>query len=156
MRRGLVALVVAFGLMAPAAGAQEAEALRLINQARAAKGCPELVVNPKLQAAAEGHAKAMSKQNFFGHKSKNGASVGRRVTAQGYNWRKVAENIAMGWPTPERTVQDWLSSAGHRKNILDCSLRETGLAVVYDPNDAPLPGYGHAMKYYWVQTFGRR
>ena len=156
MLRFVVAAVVALGLMAPAAMAQEAEVLSLVNQARAAKGCPALVVNPKLQAAAAGHAKAMSKQNFFGHKGKNGSTPGRRATAQGYNWSKVAENIAMGWPTPERTVQDWMASSGHRQNILDCSLRETGIAVVYDPNDAPLPGNSYAMKYYWVQTFGRR
>lgn len=147
---------LAFGVGLAPALAQEAEVLALVNKERAAKGCPALVMNPKLQAAAQGHAAAMSKQNFFGHQSKNGASVGRRVSAQGYKWRSVGENISMGWPTAQKAVSQWMASSGHRKNILDCRFKETGIAMVYDPNDAPLPGYSYGMKYYWVQTFARR
>lgn len=52
-------------------------------------------------------------------------------------------------------VASWLGSAGHQKNILNCAFVETGLAVVHDPNDAPLQGYSHPLHFYWVQTFGR-
>ena len=50
-------------------------------------------------------------------------------------------------------MKDWLASAGHRKNILDCALSETGIAVVYQPDDKPLKGQKYAMKYYWVEVF---
>ena len=151
---GGFALSAACALAMPAA-AQEADILHLVNSARAAKGCKPLVLNNALTAAARGHANAMSKQNFFGHQSPNGASVGKRVTKAGYNWSQVAENISGGWTTPEKVVSEWMASSGHRKNILTCRFKDAGVAMVYDPNDKTLPGQPRPLKYYWVMTFGR-
>ena len=137
------------------AAAQEADVLHLVNSARAAKGCKPLVLNSALTAAARGHANAMSKQNFFGHKGPDGASVGRRVSKAGYNWSSVSENISAGWTTPEKVVSEWMASSGHRKNILTCKFRDAGVAMVYDPNDKPIPGQPRALKYYWVMNFAR-
>ena len=153
---GAIALALTCALAMPAA-AQEAEVLHLVNAARAAKGCGPLKMNKSLAAAALGHAKSMSERNFFGHTSPNGASVGKRVSKAGYNWSKVAENISGGWTTPEKVVSEWMASSGHRKNILTCKYRETGIAMVYQPDDAPIPGQlPYPMKYYWVQTFGKK
>ena len=66
----------------------------------------------------------------------------------------MAENIAAGNESPEKTVAQWINSAGHRKNMLNCTYRQTGIARVYDPADQPLPGQNHPMNYYWVQVFG--
>lgn len=151
---GAIALILACALAIPAA-AQEAEVLQLVNAARKAGGCKPLVMNQALTAAALGHAKDMSKRNFFGHKSPNGASVGKRVSKAGYNWSKVAENISGGWTTPEKVVSEWMASSGHRKNILTCGFKDTGVAMVYDADDKPIPGQPRALKYYWVMTFGR-
>ena len=124
-----------------------------MNKARAGAGCAALPVNAKLEAAARGHAKAMATQNFFGHASKNGAKFSSRIKAQGYRYSRVAENIAAGQSSAAAVMKDWLASAGHRKNILDCALRETGIALAYQPDDAPLKGQTYAMKYYWVEVF---
>jgi uncharacterized protein YkwD len=68
----------------------------------------------------------------------------------GYNYRLAAENIAAGAKTPAEAVALWMDSSGHRANILNCALHETGVGYVADPND-PL-NYGT----YWVQDFGTR
>ncbi len=132
------------------------DALALVNQARAAAGCGALVVNPQLQAAAEGHATAMAQQNFFGHTGADGSKMQGRIAAQGYKGRKLAENIAAGQPTAQDVVAGWLNSAGHKRNMLDCDFTETGLALVDQPDDKPLAGNAAAYRYYWVQVFGRR
>ena len=151
---GAVALVISLALAGPVV-AQEADVLHLVNAARASKGCQPLKMHSALTAAARGHAKAMSSQNFFGHQSQNGASVGKRASKAGYNWSKVAENSSAGWTTPEKVVSEWMASSGHRKNILTCGFRDAGVAMVYDANDKPIPGQPRALKYYWVMTFGR-
>ena len=137
------------------AGAAEDQVLAAVNKARAGAGCSALTVNAKLVAAAQGHAQAMAEQNFFSHASKNGAKFSSRIKAQGYRFSKVAENIGAGQSSAAGILKDWLGSAGHRKNILDCALTETGIAVVYQPEDKPLKGQKYAMKYYWVEVFAR-
>lgn len=134
----------------------DGDALALVNKARAGAGCAALVVNPQLQAAAKGHAKAMAEQNFFSHTGADGSKMQGRIAAQGYNGRKLAENIAAGQPNAKSVVSGWLKSAGHKRNMLDCDFTETGLALVDQPNDKPLAGKAAAYRYYWVQVFGRR
>lgn len=137
------------------AGQAEDQVLAGVNKARAGAGCAALTVNAKLETAARGHAKAMAEKNFFGHASKNGGKFSSRIKAQGYRYSKVAENIGAGQSSAAGILESWLGSAGHRKNILDCALTETGIAVVYQPDDKPLKGQSYAMKYYWVQVFAR-
>jgi uncharacterized protein YkwD len=132
----------------------QGDALALVNKARA--GCAALVVNPQLQAAAERHATAMAQQNFFSHTGADGSKMQGRIQAQGYNGRKLAENIAAGQPTAQDVVAGWLKSAGHKRNMLDCDFTETGLALVDQPDDKPLAGNAAAYRYYWVQVFARR
>lgn len=141
------------GAPAHSAGAPEAEALSLINAERARAGCPALKPEPRLMAAATGHAKAMAWLNFFGHVSPDGAKFTNRIKAQGYRVSRAAENIAAGQASASEVVAGWMASAGHRKNILNCKLRETGIAVAYQRDDAPLPGQSYAFRYYWVQVF---
>jgi uncharacterized protein YkwD len=159
MRAFLIALLFfghALGHASTAhAGEMETAALSLINSARAKAGCGALTINPKLQAAASGHAKAMARQNFFSHTGKNGSKLKGRIDREGYGWSAIAENIAAGQPSAKEVVSTWLASAGHKKNMLNCTYTETGLAVVYQADDAALKGYEYPFKHYWVQVFGR-
>jgi len=134
----------------------EGDALALVNQARAAVGCGALRVDPQLQAAAQGHATAMAKQNFFSHTDQDGSKMQDRIKAQGYKGRKLAENIAAGQPTAQKVIAVWLKSAGHKRNMLDCDFTDTGLALVVQGDDLPLAGQSYAYHSYWVQVFGRR
>lgn len=54
--------------------------------------------------------------------------MGDRVSAQGYCWRGLGENIAYGIPTREAALQGWLASPAHRRNLLMPGFTEYGLA----------------------------
>ena len=70
--------------------------------------------------------------------------------------RLVAENIAWGATSPEQVVDAWYFESppndAHRKNILNCGLREIGVGYYYLAND---PGKVTAHTY-WTQDFGTR
>jgi hypothetical protein len=37
--------------------------------------------------------------------------------------------------------------------MLDCRMKETGIAVVYQADDRPIRGNSAPLRYYWVQVF---
>ncbi|MDP3262114.1 MAG: CAP domain-containing protein [Tabrizicola sp.] len=153
LRRCTLSAAVVMALAAPAAAGQAEATLSAINGARAEAGCPALVLNPQLNAAARNHARAMAEQDFFGHAGRDGSRLGNRIKRQGYSYRSAAENIAAGQSSVTQVVRGWLQSAGHRRNILNCGMRETGIAVVYEADDRPLRGSSYPLRYYWVQVF---
>lgn len=127
----------------------EEQVIGLVNQERAKlANCPALNHNLQLAAAAEGHSLDMANQNYFSHTGSDGSSPSSRASAAGYPL-PVGENIAAGQATPQDVVNAWLSSPGHRANMLDCSYRSLGVGYVYDQNDTFGP-YRH----YWTQMFG--
>jgi uncharacterized protein YkwD len=149
------AVLLAFSLaLAPPVSAGPADSvLSAINAARAKAGCGPLRVNPKLMAAAKSHARAMAEQNFIGHAGKDGSRMSSRIKRQGYSFRSAAENIAAGQKSAGEVVRGWLQSSGHRRNILNCRMEETGIALVYQADDRPIRGNRTALRYYWVQVF---
>lgn len=154
-RRAAFLLALALTVQPLAAADVEGQLLAEMNAARQKAGCRALVADPKLTAAAYGHAKAMAEKDFFGHNSKNGAHFTKRIDAQGYRWADAAENIGMGYSSPRQIFDSWMASAGHRKNILDCDQTETGLAMFYQKDDKPLKGQKFTARSYWVAVFAR-
>ena len=146
-------LLLALSLAVPVAAGPAESVLTAINAARAKAGCGPLHVNGKLVAAAKSHARAMAEQNFFGHAGKDGSKFSSRIARQGYDYRTAAENIAAGQKSAGQVVASWLHSAGHRRNILNCRMTETGIAVVYQADDRPIRGNPAPLRYYWVQVF---
>jgi len=124
------------------------------NAYRVANGCPALTVNMILMGTAQGHSEEMALRDYVGHNSADGTSPWDRIKAAGYNYRLVAENIAWGATSPEQVVDAWYFESppndAHRKNILNCGLREIGVGYYYLAND---PGNVTAHTY-WTQDFG--
>lgn len=147
----VIALSVA--LAPPLAAGPADSVLSAVNAARASAGCGPLRPNPKLMAAARSHARAMAEQDFFAHAGKDGSRFSSRIRRQGYDYRAAAENIAAGQTSAGEVVRSWLKSPGHRRNMLDCTMQETGIALVYQPDDRPLRGQRAPLRYYWVQIF---
>lgn len=122
--------------------------LKLVNQVRAT-GCncgatampsvPALTWSNQLALAASNHSKDMNKNKFFDHTSSNGMTLGDRVSATGYKWRTIAENIAYGQKDEQAVINSWLNSEGHCKNIMSASYKEMGAAKE---------------SIYWTQDFG--
>ncbi len=127
----------------PVAQGDEAKVLEITNRERATAGCPALVADDRLAAAARGHSADMAAQNYFDHKSKDGRSFVDRIKAAGYP-SPGAENIAAGQPTPEAVMKGWMESPGHRANILNCGLKALGTGVAK----------GGSFGIYWTQNFG--
>ena len=117
-----------------------AEVVRITNAERAKAGCPALRVDARLTTAAQLHSADMSANSYFSHTSRDGRSFADRIRAQGYP-TPAAENIARGQRSASAVMQAWLNSPGHRRNILNCSLRAIGV--------------GFAPGNVWTQDFGR-
>ncbi|OSY41197.1 uncharacterized protein YkwD [Pseudonocardia autotrophica] len=118
---------------------QLALVVELTNVERAAAGCSALRVDPRINAAAQGHSEDMAANGYFSHDSRDGRDFADRMTAAGHP-SPGAENIAAGQPDAATVVADWMASPGHRKNILDCSLSTIGVGLAGG---------------YWTQNFGR-
>jgi uncharacterized protein YkwD len=118
--------------------------LTRVNAERAKAGCKAVVLDPRLTAAAAGHAQDMATNDYFSHTSRDGRTFVDRIKAQGYPVPR-SENIAAGQPTVTAVMDAWMASAGHRANILDCT------AVAMGAASAKGGTYG----IYWVQDFGR-
>lgn len=115
----------------------------LTNAYRVAAGCAPLTVSSQLAAAAAAHSQDMAQNNFFSHTGSDGSTPWDRIRRTGYSYGSAAENIAAGYRTAEDVVQGWYNSTGHRQNMLNCNLREIGVAY------ADGGSYGR----YWTQVF---
>lgn len=116
----------------------EADALRLINERRAAgaicgargsyAAAPTLAAQAQLTSAAYAHSRDMADQNYFSHTSLDGRTPGARVSAAGYAWSSVGENIAAGYSTVQQTMDAWMASDGHCANLMNPGFTRFGLA----------------------------
>ncbi len=120
----------------------EEQVVRLVNAERARAGCRPLTVAPALSEAARAHSSDMAARRALDHRGARGDGPGDRITAAGYRWSAWAENIAHGQPTPARVVASWIGSPGHRANIVNCDLRQMGVAVSQGPGGP-----------WWTQVF---
>ncbi|XBB66737.1 CAP domain-containing protein [Nocardioides sp. WV_118_6] len=124
----------------------EARAVTLTNRRRARAGCRPVRVDVRLREAARAHSTAMAQAGRMAHTLPGEPGLVRRMTQAGYTgWRRLAENLAAGFVTPAGAVRAWLASPGHRRNILDCRMREIGVGVVVEGTQV-----------WWTQDFGRR
>ncbi len=126
------------------------QVIALVNQQRALVGCAPLTADPRIGAAAQSFAEEMALGDFFSHTGQDGSQAWDRLTSAGYQWTGVAENIAAGQPTPADVVAAWMTSPGHRDNILNCALHDTGVGYYLLVPDTGAVNYRH----YWVQDFG--
>lgn len=107
-----------------------------------------LTYNAQLEQAAQGHAADMAAKSYFSHTSQDGRDFSQRITASGYKWYTIGENIAAGQTTPETVVAGWLRSEGHCRNIMNASFKELGVGYAANASSS--------YRTYWVQDFGAR
>ncbi len=134
----------------------EIDTVTLINQERQNNGgLPPLMIDLRLVEAARLHSLDMATNNFFSHTGSDGSQFWQRIQWAGYFFSWASENIAAGYATPADVVDGWMNSPGHRANILDTNVTEIGLGYIFDPSDAPLPGYPFPFYSYWTTDFGK-
>lgn len=96
----------------------EAEVMRLANLERTSSGLAALECDAVLVAAARGHSEDMCERDYFEHVTPEGLTVGDRVRAAGGDYDIAGENIAWGYRTASAVHEGWMTSEGHRENIL--------------------------------------
>jgi uncharacterized protein YkwD len=104
----------------------EQQMLEKTNAQRVRYGLPPLRAVRRLIQTARSHAAWMTNNRTLQHTS-----------------QPVGENIAMGQPTTDQAVHDWMNSSGHRANILSASYTQTGVAAYRTPDGT----------IYWCQQF---
>jgi len=117
----------------------------LIDEQRHSRGLPGLRENARLNRSAQGWTNVMVTHRDFSH----GADFAARISAVGFNWSNVGENIATGYSTPSAVVKAWMASKGHCQNILNPVYRYVGTGV---SNDS-ISGYS-TLDGTWTQDFG--
>ncbi|MBX3611179.1 MAG: CAP domain-containing protein [Hydrogenophaga sp.] len=96
---------------------------------------PTVAWDARLAQAAERHGTDMAINRFFDHTGSDGSSVGTRVTASGYAWTVVAENLASGQSSLNAALAAWLASTGHCQNLMKANVTDVGLACVKREGD---------------------
>jgi uncharacterized protein YkwD len=156
-------LLMALMLPLAAAGQSENAALpdlarvaRLVvedtNAYRRAEDRSRLAPNEKLAEAAREFARFMARTGEYGHAA-DGRQPWDRAQSHGYDYCYVAENIAYhydarGFDTArlaKQVFEGWKGSAGHRGNMLQAGVAETGVGLARSDKT----GYIYA-----VQMFG--
>jgi len=125
--------------------ADEQYILDFVNQERAAVGLPPLTPHPALCMAARRHCEDMVDRVFFDHENPDGLCADDRVTAQGYVFETLGENIAAGTFSAYDTMNQWMASPGHSMNILGCDYTEIGIGHKI----------GGLWGVYWTQLFAQ-
>ena len=141
--RTALRLIAAYILLAGVVAAQEPAAetttydveaeetlFRLLNQARAERGLPELKLDTRLRRAAREHAVAMARHNTLGHLMPGEEEPPERMGKTGARFDRDAENVSVGG-TPEGAHEGYMNSAGHRANILSLLYNAVGIGAVF-------------------------
>lgn len=153
-------------LDAPTAQKLIAEVLQLANQRRkdvtsrepspdenkpdpAACGT-DLLLDERLNCAAQSHCMNMARQDFSGHDGKDGSTPATRIGVAGFAATLTGEIITYGRSTPAEAIRSWMESVlGHRGNLLNCQWTHTGIGLYYRADD---PGENR-YRYYWTMVF---
>jgi uncharacterized protein YkwD len=116
--------------------ADETRILELVNQVRKKAGLAALKLSGRLAVAARGHSYDMALRHYFANESADGVSAEQRIRGSGIAYAEMGENIYMeAYPNregmPERAIEGWLGSPGHRKNLLSSKFTATGVGTAH-------------------------
>ena len=127
------------GPQQPASSGFAESIVAAMNRERAAQGLGPLQLESRLTLAAEDRVEDMLSKRYFDHVSPDGVTPFTWVEARGYRYRMIGENLALGHRSSESVVNGWMSSPGHRQNILKSGFNEVGIAFA---DTSPRRGYG--------------
>jgi len=122
----------AAGVRAVTVTAEEAEKqmLALINNDRKRAGVGPVVLDDRLTAIARAHTRDMVDHDFVAHVSPRAGSPGDRLRRAGLAPTFASENVGRAY-TAEEAEQGFMSSPGHRANIVDPRPTRVGIGIVF-------------------------
>jgi uncharacterized protein YkwD len=110
----------------------EQECLTEVNRLREMRGLGRLDMSEELLEVARYYSRRMAEERFFSHTDPEGRTVRQRVSDAGITWRVLGENLAYsnGYSNPvAASMNGWMDSDSHRRNILDPSYRKTAIGA---------------------------
>ena len=107
--------------------------LAAANQERAARGIPELRIDPTLVKAASYHAHEMAIHAGISHQFPGEPELATRGAEAGTHFSLITENVAEA-PSAVVIHDLWMKSPGHRANLLDPHVNVIGIAIVNRDN----------------------
>ncbi len=119
------------------------QVVTLVNRIRVANGLNKLTTYDKLTEVAQLRAKEI--ETNYSHTRPDGTKCFTALEDAGIRSSTAGENIAKGYSTPEKVVDAWMNSPGHRANILNPSYTMIGVGYVYDEYTTDAN--------YWTQVF---
>jgi len=124
----------------------ENKIFELTNAERRKHGLKTLVWSDMLANIARAHSLDLATNNIFSHTGFDGTTPEQRLHRANIAVRFMGENISGGRNSPEAAIIDWMTSAGHRANILNVDTVYLGVGAVYFA--------ASRYKIYVVQIFG--
>lgn len=122
------------------------ETINLVNKERTGKGVKALSHDLELSKIAQIKAEDMAKLDYFEHISPTYGTVGEMLATFKYTWTAYGENIAMGYETPKATVNGWINSPGHYKNMMNTNFTNIGSGYATSSDGTT----------YWVHLFSKQ
>jgi len=101
----------------------------LTNVDRAENNIHPLTLSPTLIAAAQLKADDMAKEGYFSHISPEGVTPWHWFNKANYQFVYAGENLAINFSDSVDVERAWMSSDGHRSNILSEKFTEIGIAT---------------------------
>jgi hypothetical protein len=102
----------------------------LANAARAAAGLRALDCGEAHARAARAHSQDMCDRGYFSHTGRDGSQPWDRLARAGGDFGAAGENIAVGYAGPEQVHRGWMTSPGHRANLLGRGYARIGVGFV--------------------------
>lgn len=110
-----------------------------VNKQRINNGVVWVKENTTLHTIAQAYAEYLANTDDFAHITKKWETPADRAIRGGYEYQKIAENLAYGQFSVEKVMTDRMKSEWHKKNMLSNLYEEIGI------------GYA---SWYRVQVFG--
>jgi len=111
-----------------------------MNAERAENGLQPLRINDELSLAASDRISDMFRKHYFSHVSPDGLQPWSWAERRGYDYRRIGENLAVGYPAAAEIVDGWMHSPEHRANVLSRAFDEVGVAVAPGSPTRPFRG----------------
>lgn len=109
-----------------------------VNATRRRAGVNPLVVDARLARVARGRSAAMAARQRLSH-----LGWERGLREAGTRSDVIGENVAYNYATAADVMRSWLTSAGHRANIVSPMFRRIGVGCVIDADG----------RRWWAQDF---
>jgi len=105
------------------------EIVTFTNSYRHAENLPDLRESIVLNVAAAQKLQDMIENQYFAHVSPSGVTPWHWFDTNRYRYSYAGENLAVGFPDAQSTVNAWADSPSHRRNLVNNQYQEIGVAV---------------------------